>query len=48
MVDSAGPLRDALLRVSRLADDLPPVTEIDLNLVIVGPEASSPWTRASG
>jgi len=30
-----GPLRDMLLRVSRLADDLPQVAELDLNPVIV-------------
>ena len=30
-----GPLRDTLLRVSRLADDLPQVAELDLNPVIV-------------
>jgi len=29
-------LRDVLLRVSRLADDLPQVAELDLNPVIVG------------
>jgi len=32
-----GPLRDTLLRVSRLADDLPQVAELDLNPVIVRP-----------
>jgi len=31
-------LRDALLRVSRLADDLPQVAELDLNPVIVRPD----------
>jgi acyl-CoA synthetase (NDP forming)/GNAT superfamily N-acetyltransferase len=33
-----GALRDLLLRVSRLADDLPQVTELDLNPVIVRPD----------
>ncbi len=32
-----GPLRDLLLRVSRLADDLPEVTDLDLDPVIAGP-----------
>ena len=41
-------LRDTLLRVSRLADDLPQVAELDLNPVIVRRTASSPWTRVSG
>ena len=31
-------LADALLRVSRLADDLPEVSELDLNPVIAGPD----------
>ena len=31
-------LRDTLLRVSRLADDLPQVAELDLNPVIAGPD----------
>ena len=31
-------LRDLLLRVSRLADDLPDVTELDLNPVIARPD----------
>ena len=31
-------LRDALLRISRLADDLPQVAELDLNPVIAGPD----------
>ena len=31
-------LRDALLRISRLADDLPQVTELDLNPVIARPD----------
>ena len=33
-----GALRDALLRVSRLADDLPQVAELDLNPVIARPD----------
>jgi len=33
-----GALRDTLLRVSRLADDLPQVAELDLNPVIVRPD----------
>ena len=33
-----GALRDILLRVSRLADDLPQVTELDLNPVITRPD----------
>ena len=33
-----GALRDMLLRVSRLADDLPQVAELDLNPVIVRPD----------
>jgi acyl-CoA synthetase (NDP forming) len=33
-------LRDALLRVSRLADDLPQVAELDLNPVIVRPDGA--------
>ena len=32
------PLRDLLLRVSRLAEDLPEVTDLDLDPVIVSPE----------
>jgi hypothetical protein len=32
-----GALRDTLLRISRLADDLPQVAELDLNPVIAGP-----------
>jgi acyl-CoA synthetase (NDP forming)/RimJ/RimL family protein N-acetyltransferase len=34
----AGALADTLLRVSRLADDLPEVAELDLNPVIAGPD----------
>ena len=34
-----GALRDLLLRVSRLADDLPQVAELDLNPVIVRPDS---------
>ena len=33
-----GAIRDALLRISRLADDLPQVTELDLNPVIARPD----------
>jgi acyl-CoA synthetase (NDP forming)/L-amino acid N-acyltransferase YncA len=33
-------LRDVLLRVSRLTDDLPEITELDLNPVIAGPEGA--------
>jgi acyl-CoA synthetase (NDP forming) len=36
-VDAAG-LADVLLRVSRLADDLPEVAELDLNPVIARPD----------
>jgi hypothetical protein len=31
-------LRDTLMRVSRLADDLPEITELDLNPVIARPD----------
>ena len=37
-VADLGVLRDLLLRVSRLADDLPEVAELDLNPVIVRPD----------
>jgi hypothetical protein len=33
-------LRDLLLRVSRLADDLPEITGLDLSLVIAGPDGA--------
>jgi acyl-CoA synthetase (NDP forming)/GNAT superfamily N-acetyltransferase len=36
-----GALRDLLLRVSRLVDDLPEVTELDLNPVIAHPEGAA-------
>ena len=36
-----GALRDLLLRVSRLADDLPQVAELDLNPVIVRPDGAT-------
>ena len=42
-----GALRDLLLRVSRLADDLPEVTDLDLNPVIARPDGVWPWTRGS-
>ena len=35
-------LRDLLLRVSRLADDLPEVTDLELDPVIAGPDGW-PW-----
>jgi acyl-CoA synthetase (NDP forming) len=35
-MDTAG-LADILLRLSRLADDLPEIAELDLNPVIAGP-----------
>jgi acyl-CoA synthetase (NDP forming)/GNAT superfamily N-acetyltransferase len=35
-----GALRDTLLRISRLADDLPQVTELDLNPVIARPDGA--------
>jgi acyl-CoA synthetase (NDP forming) len=35
-----GALRDLLLRVSRLADDLPEVTELNLNPVIARPDGA--------
>jgi len=38
--DSIAALRDVLLRVSRLADDLPQVAELDLNPVIVRPDGA--------
>jgi acyl-CoA synthetase (NDP forming)/GNAT superfamily N-acetyltransferase len=33
-------LRDVLLRVSRLTDDLPEITELDLHPVVAGPDAA--------
>jgi acyl-CoA synthetase (NDP forming)/GNAT superfamily N-acetyltransferase len=33
-------LRDTLLRVSRMTDDLPEITELDLNPVIAGPDGA--------
>jgi acyl-CoA synthetase (NDP forming)/GNAT superfamily N-acetyltransferase len=35
-----GALRDLLLRVSRLADDLPEITELDLNPVVARPDGA--------
>ena len=37
---AADALRDALLRVSRLTDDLPEIAELDLNPVIARPEGA--------
>jgi hypothetical protein len=42
-----GALRDLLLRVSRLADDLPEVTGLELTRSSPGQTAYSPWTRES-
>ncbi len=36
-----GALRDLLLRVSRLADDLPAVTELELDPVVAGPDGAA-------
>jgi len=36
----AGALADVLLRVSRLADDLPEVAELDLNPVVAAPDGA--------
>ena len=33
-------LRDLLLRVSRLAEDLPEVTDLDLDPVVAGPDGA--------
>ena len=41
-------LRDVLLRVSRLTDDLPEIAELDLNPVIARADGASRWTRGSG
>jgi len=38
--DGDAALRDALLRVSRLTDDLPEISELDLNPVVVGREGA--------
>ncbi|HEY9244735.1 MAG TPA: acetate--CoA ligase family protein, partial [Streptosporangiaceae bacterium] len=38
---SIAALRDALLRVSRLADDLPGITELDLNPVLACPDGAT-------
>ena len=47
-VDTAA-LADALLRVSRLADDLPEVSELDLNPVLARPDGVwLSWTRGCG
>jgi acyl-CoA synthetase (NDP forming)/GNAT superfamily N-acetyltransferase len=37
---AAAALRDALLRVSRLTEDLPEITELDLDPVIAGPDGA--------
>jgi len=36
-----GPLADLLLRVSRLADDLPEVTDLELSPVVAGPDGAA-------
>jgi acyl-CoA synthetase (NDP forming) len=41
-------LADALLRVSRLADDRPEVSELDPNPVVAGRTASGAWTCGCG
>jgi hypothetical protein len=35
-----GALRDVLMRVSRLADDIPEITELDLNPIIARPDGA--------
>jgi len=40
------PLQDILLRVSRLADDLPQIAEVDLNPVITRPDGAHVIGRA--
>ena len=37
---SWGPLRDLLLRVSRIAEDVPEVTDLDLSPVIAAPDGA--------
>ena len=39
-VVTGAPLRDLLLRVSRLAEDLPEVTELDLASIVAGPDGA--------
>ena len=41
-------LTDLVLRLGRLADDLPQVAELDLNPVLADSDAASPSTPASG
>ena len=36
-----GPLADLLLRVARLAEDLPEVTDLELSPVIAGPDGTA-------
>ena len=40
-------LRDMLLRISRLADDLPQVAELHLSPVVARPDGAKPSTAAS-
>jgi len=47
VVHRPGDAAQAAAAVSRLADDLPEVTELDLSPVIAGPHGCSRWTRGS-